>query len=105
MSEIHDHPFIQEVIQIKEKSPSFKLYMEDNLHEIEQFCLLLNEIQVFSESAKLLILVHVMLIRKGKDNVPIFLAAIYLHWDGLYSTYHQFLSHLQANFTKKIGGT
>ena len=33
------------------------------------------------------------------------LAAIYLHWDGLYTTYHRFLSHLQSKLSVDIGGT
>ena len=44
-------------------------------------------------------------VRKIKDNAPIFLAAIYLHWDGLYPTYHRFLSHLQTKLSRDIGGT
>ncbi|CAB4010095.1 hypothetical protein DIZ80_08245 [Paramuricea clavata] len=33
------------------------------------------------------------------------LAAIYLHWDGLYTTYHRFFSHLQSKLNVDIGGT
>lgn len=38
LSEIHNHPFIQEVIQNKGKPPSVILYLEDNLRDIEQVC-------------------------------------------------------------------
>ena len=33
------------------------------------------------------------------------LAAIYLHWDGFYTTYHRFFSHLQSKLEVDIGGT
>jgi transposase-like protein len=32
------------------------------------------------------------------------LAAIYLHWDGSYATYHIFFSHLQSKLGTDIGG-
>ena len=115
LSEIHDHPFIQEVIQTKGKPPCVILYLEDNLHDIEQFCTptarhpsVLGIDRTFNLGAcyaTTLVYQHNNLVRKGKDNAPIFLAAIYLHWDGLYSTYHRFLSHLQSKFSKDIGGT
>ena len=34
----HDHPFMQEIVQIKGKPASVILYLEDNLKEIQQFC-------------------------------------------------------------------
>lgn len=33
------------------------------------------------------------------------LAAIYLHWDGSYETYHRFFAHLQSKLGTDIGGT
>ena len=45
------------------------------------------------------------LIRKGADNPPIMVAAIYLHWDGLYTTYHRFFSHLRSKLDIDIDGT
>ena len=38
LSDIHKHPFIQEVIQTEGKPPCVVLYLEDNLKDIRQFC-------------------------------------------------------------------
>jgi hypothetical protein len=91
------------------------LYLEDNLHDVEQFCTptvwnpsVLRINRTFNLGAcyaTTLVDQHNNLIRKGKNNPPIFLAAIYLHWDGLYLTYQRFLSHIQSKFQKDIGGT
>ncbi len=115
LSEMHDHPFIQEIIQTKGKPPSVILYLEDNLRDIEQFCTptarnpsVLGIDRTFNLGAcyaTTLVYQHNNLIRKGKNNPAIFLAAIYLHWDGLYPTYQRFLSHIQSKFEKDIGGT
>ena len=112
---MHDHPFIQEVIQTKGKPPSVILYLEDNLRDVEQFCTptarnpsVLGIDRTFNLGAcyaTTLVYQHNNLIRKGKNNPPIFLAAIYLHWDGLYPTYRRSLSHIQSKFEKDIGGT
>jgi hypothetical protein len=92
LSVMHDHPFIQEVIQTKGKPPSVILYLEDNLRDVEQFCTptarnpsVLGIDRTFNLGAcyaTTLVYQHNNLIRKGKNNPPIFLAAIYLHWDG-----------------------
>jgi hypothetical protein len=115
LSVMHDHPFIQEVIQTKGKPPSVILYLEDNLRDVELFCTptarnpsVLGIDRTFNLGAcyaTTLVYQHNNLIRKGKNNPPIFLAAIYLHWDGLYPTYQRFLSHIQSKFEKDIGGT
>ena len=54
--------------------------------------------------ATTLVYQHNNLVRKGKNNPPIFLAAVHLHWDGLYETYHRFFPHLQCKLGKDIGG-
>ena len=84
------------------------------MRDIEQFCTptsrhpsVLGIDRTFNLGAcyaTTLVYQHNNLVRKGKDNAPIFLAAIYLHWDGLYPTYHRFLSHLQSKFSEDIGG-
>ena len=55
--------------------------------------------------ATTLVYQHNNLKRKGTNNLPIMLAAIYLHWDGSYATYHRFFSHLQSKLGTDIGGT
>ena len=115
LSEMHEHPFIQEVIQTKGKPPCVIFYLEENLRDVEQFCTptarnpsVLGIDRTFNLGAcyaTTLVYQHNNLIRKGKNNPPIFLAAIYLHWDGLYPTYQRFLSHNQSKFQKDIGGT
>lgn len=37
------------------------------------------------------------------NNLKIMLAAIYLHWDGSYGTYHRFFAHLQSKLGTDIG--
>ena len=44
------------------------------------------------------------LIRKGTQYHPIMLGPVYLHWDGLFTTYHPFFSHLQSQFDECICG-
>ena len=44
------------------------------------------------------------LIRKGTQYHPIMLGPVYLHWDGLFPTYHRFFSHLQSQFDECICG-
>ena len=115
LSDVHEHPFIQEIIQTKGKPPSVILYLDDNLRDIKQFCStnarnpsVLGIDRTFNLGAcfaTTLVYQHNNLKRKGKDNAPIFLAAIYLHWDGSYPTYHRFFSHLQSKFGNDIGGT
>ena len=115
LSDIHDHPFIKEIIQTKGKPPSVILYLDENLGDIEQFCStnalnpsVLGIDRTFNLRAcfaTTLVYQHNNLKRKGKDNPPIFLAAIYLHWDGSYPTYHRFFSHLQSRLGNDIGGT
>ena len=38
LSEFHEYPFMQEIIQTKGKPASAILYLEDNLHDILKFC-------------------------------------------------------------------
>ena len=107
LSQLHEHPFIQDVIQSKEKPPCVVLYLEDNLRDIEQFCTstahhpsVLGIDRTFNLGgcfATTLVYQHKNLLRKGKTNAPIFLAAIFLHWDGLYTTYHRFFPISKAN--------
>ena len=114
LSDIHTNPFIQEVIQMKGKPPSVILYLEDNLEDIKQFCSLaaknpsvLGIDRAFNLGpcyATTLVYQQNNLVRKGKSNPPIMLAAIYLHWDGLYTTYHRIFSHLQSKLLQHIGG-
>ena len=52
--------------------------------------------------ATILVYDNTNLIRKGTTNPPIMLGAVYLHWDGLYATYHRFLSHLQSKLAENI---
>ncbi|CAB4030300.1 Hypothetical predicted protein, partial [Paramuricea clavata] len=104
-----------EVIQTKGKPPCVVLYLEDNLKDIRQFCTssarnpsVLGIDRTFNLGAcfaTTLVYQHNNLIRKGASNPPIMLAAIYLHWDGLYTTYHRFFSHLQSKLNVDIGGT
>ena len=78
LSEMHDHPFIQEVIQTKGKPPSVILYLEDNLRDVEQFCTptarnpsVLGIDRTFNRGAcyaTTLVYQHNNLIRKGKNN-------------------------------------
>ena len=40
--------------------------------------------------------------RKGRNHHPIMLGPVFLHWDGLYQTYHRFFSHLQSQLDNCI---
>jgi hypothetical protein len=115
LTDIHEHPFIQEIVQTKGKPPCIILYLEDSLNDIKQFCSsnarnpsVLGIDRTFNLGAcfaTTLVYQHNNLKRKGTNNSPIMLAAIYLHWDGSYATYHRFFSHLQSKLGTDIGGT
>ena len=115
LTDIHKHPFIQEIVQTKGKPPRIILYLEDSLNDIKQFCSsnarnpsALGIDRTFNLGAcfaTTLVYQHNNLKRKGTDNSPIMLAAIYLHWDGSYGTYHRFFAHLQSKLGTDISGT
>lgn len=114
LSDIHTNPFIQEIIQMKGKPPSVILYLKDNLEDIKHFCSptaknpsmlgIDRTLNLGPCYATTLVYQHNNLVRKGKSYPPIMLAAIYLHWDGLYRTYHRFFPHLQSKLLQHIGG-
>ena len=84
INNVHDHPFIQEIIQTKGKPPAVILYLKEQLDEIKMFC---NN-----------------LFRKSTQNHPVMLGPVFLHWDGLYPTYHAFFSHLRSQIDDSING-
>ena len=112
LSEFHEHPFMQEIIQTKGKPPSAILYLEDNLDDISSLCSpsarqpsVLGIDRTFNLGpcfATILVYHNTNLIRKGTTNPPIMLGAVYLHWDALYTTYHRFLSHLQSRLSANV---
>ena len=112
LSEFHEHPFMQEIIQQKGKPPCVILYLEDDLNDILNFCTssashpsIVGIDRTFNLGAcfaTILVYHNTNLIRKGTTNPPIMLGAVYLHWDGLYATYHRFLSHLQSKLGENI---
>ena len=105
----------QEIVQTKGKPPYVILYMEDNLQDIKQFCTgnarnpsVLGVDRTFNLGAcyaTTLVYQNNNLVRKGTSTAPIMLAAVYLHCDGSYNTYHRFFSHLQSRLGVDIGGT
>ena len=114
LSDIHCHPFIQEIIQLKGKPPCVVLYLQDDLEDIRQFCTssarnpsvvgIDRTFNIGACYATTLVYQHKNLLRKGKTYSPIMLGAIYLHWDGYYETYHRFLSHLQSRLSANLSG-
>ncbi len=104
----HEHPFVQEIIQTKGKPPSVILYLKEQLQEIRTFCSsdtthqsVLGVDRTFNLGpcyVTILVYHQANLIRKGTQNHPIMLGPVFLHWDGLYQTYHRFFSHLQSQF-------
>ena len=115
LTDIHKHPFIQEIVQTKGKPPCVILYLYDSLNNIKQFCStsarnpsVLGIDRTFNFGACFatsLVYQHSNLKRKGTNNSPITLAAIYLHWDGSHETDHRFFAHLESKLGTDIGGT
>lgn len=111
---MHDHLFIQQVVQTKGKPPPVMLYLEDNLRDVEQFCTptarnpsVLAIDKTFNLGAcyaTTLVYQYNNLIRKGAKNPLIFVAVVYLHWDDCYPSYHRFLSRIQNKFEQGICG-
>ena len=114
LDQVHEHPFIQEVIQTKGKPPSVIMYLKEQLDEIKMFCSsdathpsVLGVDMTFNLGpcyVTILVYHQNNLIRKGTQYHPIMLGPVYLHWDGLFTTYHPFFSHLQSQFDECICG-
>ena len=105
LTDIQKHPFIQEIVQTKGKPPCI-LHLENSLNDVRQFCSsnarnpsVLGIDRTFNLGAcfvTTLLYQHNNLKRKGTDNSPIMLAAIYLYWAGSFRTYNRFFAHLQS---------
>ncbi len=109
---IHEHPFVQEVVQTKGKPPAVILYLKEQLQEIQTFCSsnathpsVLGVDRTFNLGpcyVTVLVYHQTNLICKGARNLPIMLGPVFPHWDGLYQTYHRFFSHLQSQLDNCI---
>jgi hypothetical protein len=114
LNNMHDHPFIQEIIQTKGKPPAVILYLKEQIDEIKMFCSsdathpgVLGVDRTFNLGpcyVTILCYQQNNLIRKGTQNHPIMLGPVFLHWDGLYPTYHSFFSHLRSQMDDSING-
>ena len=114
MNVMHDHPFIQEIIQTKGKPPSVILYLKEQIQDIKLFCSsdkkrpsVLGVDRTFNLGpcfVTVLVYQQNNLFRKGTSNHPIMLGPVFLHWDGLYTTYNRFFSHIQGQLEKDING-
>ena len=103
-SKIHDHPFIQLLIQGKNKPTAAILYTDEQMIDLRNVCQHQNSVlgvdRTFNLGAcfvTLFVYKNRNIIRKGSDGGnPIQLVPLFLHWDGESSTYHQFISHIQC---------
>ena len=114
INNVHDHPFIQEIIQTKGKPPAVILYSKEQLDEIKMFCSsdathpgVLGVDRTFNlGSCYVTILCYQQnnLFRKSTQNHPVMLGPVFLHWYGLYPTYYAFFSHLRCQIDDSIDG-
>ena len=114
INNVHDHPFIQEIIQTKGKPPAVILYLKEQLDEIKMFCSsdathpgVLGVDRTFNLGpcyVTILCYQQNNLFRKSTQNHPVMLGSVFLHWDGLYPTYHAFFSHLRSQIDDSING-
>lgn len=106
---IHEHPFVQEIVQTKGKLPGVILYLKEQLQEMKMFCSsdathpsVLGVDRTFNLGpcyVTMLVYHQTNLIRKGTNNHPIMLGPVFLHWDGLYQTYHPPFHTYKVNWT------
>ena len=114
INNVYDHPFIQEIIQTKGKPPAVILYLKEQLDEIKMFCSsdathpgVLGVDRTFNLGlcyVTILCYQQNNLFRKTTQNHPVMLGPVFLHWDGLYPTYHAFFSHLRSQIDDSING-
>ena len=116
MNMMNDHPFIQEIVQIKGKPPMVILYTEDQLKDVRNFCVkhkektVLGVDRTFNLGAcfvTLTVFKNTHLLRRSTQCSPIMLGPLFLHWDGTCLTYQRFFSHLRtkldANINTEVG--
>ncbi|RDH83421.1 MAG: hypothetical protein DIZ80_08245, partial [endosymbiont of Galathealinum brachiosum] len=101
LSIMHEHPFIQEIVQAKDKAPTVILYTDDQMTDMRNVCEYQNSVLGVDRTfnlgpcfVTLFVYKNVNIIRRSSGNPPIQLGPLYLHWDGDCSTYHRFFSHI-----------
>jgi hypothetical protein len=115
LSSMHDHPFIQEVVQQKGKPPMIVLYTEDQIRDIISVCDTGDKYQTvigidrtFNLGAcyvTTLAYKNTKVLRKTSGEAPVLAGPMFLHWDGEFSAYQRFLSHFQSLLCNpKFGG-
>ena len=105
LTSIHDHPFIQQIVQTKGKpAPSVIVYTKEQLQDVKKICengKVIGVDRTFNLGpcyVTLLTYHNFDLRRRLTQAEPIFMGPAYLHWDGTFETYHAFFSHLQCKF-------
>ena len=110
MNMMNNHPFIQEIVQMKGKPPMVILYTDDQLKDVTKFCLkgntsILGVDRTFNPGAcyvTLTVFKNSYLLRRSTQLSPIMLGPLFLHWDGTYQTYQRFFSHLRTKFDANL---
>ena len=108
---MNDHPYIQEVVQMKGKPPMAILYTDDQLKDLKNFCIgrgnksILGIDRTFNLGAcfvTLSVFKNTHLLRRSTQSLPIMLGPAFFHWDGSCSTYQRFFSHLRTKLDTDI---
>ena len=115
LSIMHDHEFIQVVIQEKGKPPSVILYTKPQLTDLS-ICIspdnrhqsVLGVDGTFNLGAcfvTLFVYKNPKINRRSTQEPAILVGPMYLHWDGAFTTYHRFFSHLQSRLMSGVDCT
>ncbi|KAK7469738.1 hypothetical protein BaRGS_00036269 [Batillaria attramentaria] len=109
------HKYISKIIHTPRSPPCVILQCEEQLCDIANFCAssairptVLGIDRTFNLGPcylTLFVYKHMNLVRKTTNDHPIMLGPAYLHWDGSYDTYREFLSHVSGSLDTEIGGT
>lgn len=100
ISQVQTSPIIQEMIQMKDNTPPCEiLYKNEQLNDLKQCCgakcklpTTVGVDRTFNVSAcylTLLVYKNPRLLQKCTQEPPILLGPSYLHWNGMYQTYHK----------------
>ena len=103
MGQIHDHPYVQEMVLTKGKQPVTILYSEDQMSDFRRNCVGYNSSVIGVDRTFNLGKVFVTTMtyknrcvtNRKTGQYPVFLGPVCLHWDAEQSTYYKFFSHVK----------
>lgn len=114
MSQLDEHPYMQEVVQSKGKPPCIIVYCTaEQMQDMKNFCStdsvhssVICVDRTFNLGAvyvTIMVFHNKNLIMKTSNAAPIMVGPAYLHWDGYYQTYHRFFQSYSKPYARHEG--